>query len=801
MEPRNDKAIEFLSLVYPEGPWVLTAISTDRKSIETRTFSPNQNKALANWLESHNGRRNIYWHVNPVIKPVTKKAEREDIKEVAFLHVDIDPRAGEDLEAERLRAVKLLERPPQEVPMPTCIIFSGGGLQAFWKLAQPIPINGDLAKAEDAKRYNLQLELVFGADNCHNIDRIMRLPGTINIPDAKKKKKGRKEELAELLEWHADRIYDLDKFKPAQVVQYPEDKGFSNPKNVQISGNIKRLGDVEELNEWNVPDRVKVIIVQGRVPDEHKEGDDSRSAWLFDCICQLVRCEVPDDIIFSIITDPDFGISESVLDKGANSSKYATRQIERAKEEAVNPWLRKLNEQHAVIGNMGGKCRIIEEVFDFTLNRPRLTRQSFDDFRNRYMNRFIEVGRNKEGQPVTHQVGKWWLNHPQRRQYDTIVFAPGREVDGVYNLWKGFACESRPGNCKLFLDHVRENICHGNDAYYDYLTKWMARTVQKPDSPGQTAIVMRGKQGVGKSFFAKHFGSLFGRHFLQVADPKHLVGSFNSHLRDCVVLFGDEAFYAGDKKHESVLKMLITEETITFEAKGIDAEAGPNFTHVLLASNAQWVVPAGADERRFFVLDVSDQHKQDTTYFRKIQRQFDSGGREALLHFLLTLDLEGFDVRIVPKTDALKEQKLMSLSPEEEWWYRKLVEGRVFRYDENWKRIINKEELYRDYVKYMQQAQIISRRSNETILGRFLSRMCPGLASKQLLRNEKVPNEGGDGWSKTVRRRSYFYQLPELEKCRKAWTDLFGIESWEDPSKWEDYFEEQEELPKEKEPF
>jgi hypothetical protein len=78
-----------------------------------------------------------------------------------------------------------------------------------------------------------------------------------------------------------------------------------------------------------------------------------------------------------------------------------------------------------------------------------------------------------------------------------------------------------------------------------------------------------------------------------------------------VLLFGDEAFYAGDKKHESILKMLITEEMITIEAKGVDAEVSGNCIHLMMASNESWVVPAGMDDRRFFVLDVGDGAKND----------------------------------------------------------------------------------------------------------------------------------------------------------------------------------------------
>ena len=766
---------QFLATVYPDGPWALTAINPDRKGVETQTFYPQDAAMLDRWLTHHNGRSNLYWHVNPVLRPITKKAERTDIKEVAYLHVDVDPAEGKDLTAERARILKMLET---FNPAPTLIVFSGGGYQAFWKLNEPIPINGDLARAEDAKRYNLQLEVVFKADNCHNVDRLMRLPGTMNLPDAKKRKKGRVAVMAEVVAIKADRSYDLSAFTAAPLTQSPDAFGLG-PGRGTVQGNVQRLESVEELNDYGVPDRVKVIIDQGSLADEPKKGDNSRSAWLFDCVCNLVRCGVPDDKIFAVITDRDFGISASVLDCGAGAERYALRQIERAKEEAIDPWLRKLNDRFAVISNIGGRCRVVEELEDPALGRTRLTRQSFEDFGNRWMNVQIQCGTNKSGDPIYSPVGRWWLKHPDRRQYDTVVFSPGKETPGCYNLWKGFGCEARPGCCERFLEHLRTNICNGVDEYYQYLLGWMARAVQHPDSPGQVAVVLRGKRGVGKSFFAKTFGGLFGRHFLQVSDPKHLIGSFNAHLRDLVLIFGDEAFYAGDKKHESVLKMLITEEVLAIEAKGIDVETSPNYTHLILASNDQWVVPAGADERRFFVLDVADGRKQNTEYFGALRKELDTGGREALLHYLLQYDLTRFEVRSVPKTKALHEQKLLSLNPEEEWWYRKLEEGRVLERQDQWVRKVLKVEVVRDYMDYM-KLTAVNRRSNETTLGRFLNRMCPGLGSYQGRATFRLPVGGEAGWTKEVTRRAYFWEFPTLAACRKRWLDMFGGDPFTD---------------------
>ena len=150
----------------------------------------------------------------------------------------------------------------------------------------------------------------------------------------------------------------------------------------------------------------------------------------------------------------------------------------------------------------------------------------------------------------------------------------------------------------------------------------------------EVAIVLRGGKGVGKSFFAKQFGRLFGRHFLEISNPAHLVGNFNSHLRDTVLLFADEAFYAGDKKQLPILKHLITSDTLVVEAKNIDAESAANFVHLIMASNDDHVVQATQDERRFFVLNVGAERQQQISYFNAIARDLENGGYESLLHFL-----------------------------------------------------------------------------------------------------------------------------------------------------------------------
>lgn len=771
MKPNYQESVSFLQWAHPKGPWSVVAITGDRtKPVEGKTFHPGQESQLVAWLEQHGETCNIYWTVNRIARDIFGKPRREDIYEMSFLHVDIDPRVGEDVDEERKRILELLQKAQ---PKPSSIIFSGGGYQALWRLSDPVEIRGQEDLYEQAKRYNLQLELLYGGDSCHNVDRILRLPGTINRPDSKKLKKGRTKKLAEVV-YVVDASYPISSFQAAPELQAASDKGFGG-NTVKISGNVQRVTDLSELA---VSDLCKVVIAQGSDPDDPNRWP-SRSEPLFWVCCEMVRADVKDETIFAVITDPEWAISSSVLEMGAKAERYAIRQIERAHEEAIDPWLRQLNEKWAVV-MIGGKTRLITEeqqqIGDSV--RSYVTFTTFQDFENYYRNKYIDA---KIGdKDVSIPVGKWWLSHPKRREYQSVVFAPGKETPNSYNMWRGFAFPAKPGDCSLFLEHLKSNICSGSDEHYEYLLSWMAMAVQHPDQQGHIAVVLRGRQGTGKGAFSNVFGQLFGRHFLAVRDSNHLFGQFNHHLKDCVVLFCDEAFWAGNKKHEGMLKSLVTESTVVIEGKGRDAENAPNYLHLIMASNEEWVVPAGLDDRRFFVLDVSAQRMQDTRYFDDLYRQMKNGGYSALLHTLMTRDLKQFQVRRVPKTKALQNQKIRSMSPEQEWWMAKLMDGRIMETDEDWRTEVFCSELQYDYVS---QSRLWDKRGHSSTvrLGLFLSQIMPEGGGNRIQVWGEHNVRQTDGTFRTVI-RPYAYSVPSLDACRKHFDENFGGPyEWPDP--------------------
>ena len=704
----NEKAINFLSSLRPDGPWVLTAIG--KSGIQTECFLADDKEGVNGFIEHYNGSWNIYYSANPTIRAENKKASKENIRDVEYLFVDVDPAEGEDVEIEQQR---ILAKFKACSPAPTLLVFSGGGYQALWRLAHPIKIDGDIHAANEAELFNIGLEQKFGGDHCHNVDRILRLPGTVNVPTAAKMDKGRRRAEASLV-WDNGNTYDLGEFPKASLV--PTQLGGKAPKEFTVPKVTHRV-ELKDLDVYDVPDRIKIMIVQGQL-DEPKQGDNSRSAWTFDCICNLIRCKVPDEMIYSILMDTDFGISYHCLDQ-KQPVRAAKRQIERGHklvetegDESTNGrLLEKINNDYFFLTNQARICS--------TKNPSDLIFHTVSDFQAIFANQYAECGEDKDGNPKMKKAGGWWLENPNRREYEDIEFNPAGTADHLYNLWTGFAVQPKKGDCSLYLKHMKEIICSGNEEHYNYLLKWMARAVQKPSLTGGVAIVIRGEQGTGKSFFVKQFGALFGRHYGAFAQSAHVTDKFNAHLELLCLMFCEEAFFAGDKRHESVLKALVTEETMQVERKYGTARTVPNRLSIIMASNEEWVVPAGKSERRYFVLEASIDKMQDTSYFDALADQMEDGGREALFDYLMGIDLTGFTVWNKPKTAALAAQQELSMKPVEAWWFECLKAGQVTD-EAEWPRRLPKDVLYQEFKDSCGNRYRISK----VEFGRNISKLC-----------------------------------------------------------------------------
>lgn len=424
-----------------------------------------------------------------------------------------------------------------------------------------------------------------------------------------------------------------------------------------------------------------------------------------------------------------------------------------------------LNQKYACIGDVGAKCMIMGWVpskADPLVEVPSF--QSFKSFSERFGNRYVQVPKDtKDGgrEEESKQLGSYWLKWRRRRSYDGIDLVPNApEIlpNNTLNLWRGFAVEPRTGTWDRMKAHIAEVLADSDLAALDYIMRWSAWAVQHPGERAESALVFRGGKGSGKGTFAHALRRLFGAHGLHVANSKHLVGAFNAHLRNCLMLYADEAFWAGDKQGESTLKALITEATLTIEQKGVDAVQWHNRIHLIMTANAEWVVPASHDERRYAVFNVSEKYINNEKYFAELHNELNSGGLEAMLYDLQKVSLGKWHPRQIIKTSALAEQKRQSMSPLHEWWESMLQDGIIPP--------APKDSPDTAMVAYLlvhaREFQPKLKELNATRLGRFLSQHdCI-----------KLHRATGNAW-----------RFPELPKARAAWDRYYQGWSWEQDTK------------------
>lgn len=397
-----------------------------------------------------------------------------------------------------------------------------------------------------------------------------------------------------------------------------------------------------------------------------------------------------------------------------------------------------LNERHFTIrvGNKYAVCDVMATDVAVLPQRP-------SDFRLQYLP--YKYGAAQK------PLGDLWLNGLSRRSYDgVLVFKPeGATVDegaDDYNTWRGFRLKPKPGNWSLFRQHLKDVVCRGNDAYFNYLLDYFAHMVQYPGRLPGVALVIRGMQGTGKTIIYKMFELLFHPfNAVLVEDPQRITGHFNWHLADKILVCADEALFARNQELPGILKSRISAEKMLFEPKGVDAINLHNYVRLIIISNHEHVFHAEADERRYFVLETAETYAQRPgdsetaaaarrkAYFDPISMQMlHDGGAEAMMHDLQHRNLSAFDPRIFPETPFLARQKELSRQPHEQWWADKLERG-----GEWFEQPPAKGHVFQDWVDYANRHRFRHVMKDWQIAQFLIGLYGPGIATHRERRNGK----------------------------------------------------------------
>jgi putative DNA primase/helicase len=290
-----------------------------------------------------------------------------------------------------------------------------------------------------------------------------------------------------------------------------------------------------------------------------------------------------------------------------------------------------------------------------------------------------------------------WIN---RGAYylDEIGFDPTENDTKVkLNTWTGWELKPKQGSCEKLLETL-EYLCSkekNSDEVLWWILKWMAYPLQNPGAKMLSAIILHGPQGTGKSLIFRTLASIYGK-YATVIGNRGIEDKFNADWADSkLFILAEEVATSADKwQIKNELKELVTGETVRVNPKNIAAYSQKNQMNIAFLSNEDMPLPIENDDRRHLVVYtppcLPEQHYIDALIER------DEGGIEAFYHYLMQMDLTGFNRYTKPPSTTAKENLITLSLPSDKRFIKEWMDG-----DTQWPCVpCLSMDLYKAYIQW-----------------------------------------------------------------------------------------------------
>lgn len=270
-------------------------------------------------------------------------------------------------------------------------------------------------------------------------------------------------------------------------------------------------------------------------------------------------------------------------------------------------------------------------------------------------------------------IDTWTRNNDEIRVYDKMDIYPNvrKCPENVFNLWTPFAMEvveeyqHDEEGLKFFLDFIKHVICghkveEKSFPQYDYLVKYLAHLVQKPEKKIGKCIILISKQGGGKGMFLKMLKRILGafKIFESVNPARDVFGDFNPLMEKATFVSFDEMSntkISADAQEN--FKNFITADIMTIRNLYI-APYPINSYHafIIMTNNEDGGMLFKEDDRRFFAVRMSDDKTPGNDGFQAYWDKWlaylagDDNIWKTIYEYLMEVDISGDWLNKIPKT-------------------------------------------------------------------------------------------------------------------------------------------------------
>ncbi len=273
-----------------------------------------------------------------------------------------------------------------------------------------------------------------------------------------------------------------------------------------------------------------------------------------------------------------------------------------------------------------------------------------------YGHRFFTITRvDQKGEiKMTEKpLAQEWLKWPHRASTLGLTYSPGADritPEGYLNTWHGMPIAPEKGDVKpwiALLDHLFQGA---EPAARRWFEQWCAYPLQHLGTKMATAAVIWGvAMGSGKTLVGHTLMRIYGKNAGEITDAQ-LREDRNEWAESKQFILADDITANASRELSNRLNTLITQKFVQLNPKYIPSYSAPALINYLFTSNDPDAFLLSDSDRRFFIHEVKGGMIDEALRRRYVDWRDSDDGIAALYHYLLTLDLTGFD----PQAAALR---------------------------------------------------------------------------------------------------------------------------------------------------